>query len=71
MGGRLGDLVAVFSQVSTCAMSPTNMHAMHVLVLSGCLLAMVLIGDAKQAISEGKSGLVETRVTGLAATVLM
>ena len=71
MGGRLGDLVAVFSQVSTCAMSPANMHAMHVLVLSGRLLAMVLIGDAKQAISEGKSGLVETRVTGQAATVLM
>ena len=71
VGGRLGDLVAVFSQVLTCAMSPANMHAMHVLVLSGRLLAMVLIGDTKQAISEGKSGLVETRVTGQAATVLM
>ena len=27
-----------------------------------------LIGDAKQAMSEGKSGLVETGITGLAAT---
>ena len=47
-------------------MSPANMHTVHVLDLSGCLLAMVLIGSAKQAISEGKSGVVETRVTGLA-----
>ena len=35
------------------------------------LLATVLIGSAKQAISEGKSGLVETRVTGPAAMALM
>ena len=32
---------------------------------------MVLIGNAGQATSEGKSGLVETGLTGLAATALV
>ena len=45
-----------------------QLHAMHVFKRSK---AMVLIGDAKQAISEGKSGLVETRVAGPATTALM
>ena len=31
---------------------------------------MVLIGNARQAMSEGKSGPVETRLTGPAATAL-
>ena len=32
---------------------------------------MGIIGNARQATSEGKSGLVETRLTGLAATALL
>ena len=32
--------------------------------------AMALIGDARQATSEGKSGPVETGLTGTAATAL-
>ena len=32
--------------------------------------AMALIGDAKQAMSEGKSGLVETRLSRPVATAL-
>ena len=37
----------------------------------GVRQAMVLIGNAGQATSEGKSGLVETGLTGLAATALV
>ena len=36
----------------------------------GVRRAMVLDGDARQATSEGKSGPVETELTGLAATAL-
>ena len=52
--------VAAISQISTC----------HLCAWGPCMgvhRAMVLIGDAKQATSEGKSGTVETRLTGLAA----
>ena len=51
------------------------MHALAVCVWAsmpcvGVCQAMVLIGNAKQAVSEGKSGLVETRLTKLAAMAL-
>ena len=36
----------------------------------GVCRAMALIGDAKQATGEGKSGPVETRLTGPVATAL-
>ena len=36
----------------------------------GVRRAMALIGDARQASSEGKSGLVDTGLTGTAATAL-
>ena len=56
-------LFAAISQVST-----------RYLCGSGCCmgvrLAMALIDDARQATSEGKSGPVETRLTGPAATAL-
>ena len=45
-------------------MSPRCVHAM------GTHRALALFGDAKQAMGEGKSGLVETRLTGLVAMAL-
>ena len=55
-------------------MSPTCLGALHGRLPSNganwqCQ-AMVLIGNAKQATVEGKSGPVETRLTGPAATAL-
>ena len=56
-------LFATTSQVSTC----------HLCAWGPCIgicRAMALIGDAKQATSEGKWALVETGLTGPAATAL-
>ena len=56
-------LFAAILQVSTC----------HLCAWGPCVgvrRAMALIGDAKQATGEGKSGPVETGLTGPAATAL-
>ena len=45
-------------------MSPCCVHAM------GIFQALALFGDTKQAMGEGKSGLVATGLTGLVAMVL-
>ena len=56
-------LFAAISQVSTCHLCPWG-------PCMGVRWAMVLIGNAKQATSEGKSGPVETGLTELVATTL-
>ena len=65
LGGRLErvffTLFAAISQVSTC----------HLCALRGHHGAMALIGDTKQATGEGKSGPVETKLTGPAAMTLV
>ena len=57
-------LFAAISQVSTWYLCASGRCV-------GVRQAMVLIGNAGQATSEGKSGLVETGLTGLAATALV
>ena len=58
--------VALFAAIS-------QVSAWYLCALGRCVgvrQAMSLIGNARQATSEGKSGLVETRLTGPAVTAL-
>ena len=64
--GRLSLSHSVRSHlVLCCNMSPRCVRAM------GICQALALLGDAKQAIGEGKSGPVETGLTGLTGLVAM
>ena len=61
--GTLEEFFAATSQASTC-------HLCGWEPCVGVRRAMALIGNAKQATSEGKSGPVETGLTGPAATAM-
>ena len=67
---RKTSIHTVHSHLASFNMSPPDIRHCVCGPFIGVCRTMALIGDTKQAMSEGKSGLVETGLTGLAARAL-